>query len=249
MCIDVLSRIFADYKVFPEEAFKEKSPLRVFQKLYPDNYYSYEVEKVISLQKYKQFTRGADLHWWGEDFFKSNVKTKVFIVSQDSLSKDAGSIVFWSQLYGAINSKEDYEIYNSLLEKNDLFTYNSWNKVNKQLGEWNIDLNNCYITDAAKVYKEASYKDRDFDNAKSKELLVAEIEVCKPDLIILLGGQPLRLLVPKIKYGIAVDSGEYLDFDGVKVVVSPFITGQGHTQKNYKDRLNIASVLIKKVVS
>ena len=245
MCIDELSKIFADYKVFPEEAFKEKSPLRVFQKLYPDNYYSNEVEKLIRLQKYKQFTRGADLPWWGEDFFNSNAKTKVFIVSQDSLSKDAGSIVFWSQLYGPINSKEDYEIYNLLLDENDLFAYNSWNKVNKQLGEWNIDLNNCYITDAAKVYKEASYKDRDFDNAKSKELLVAEIEVCKPDLIILLGGQPLRLLIPKIKYSAAVDSGEYLDFDGIRVVVSPFITGQGHTQKNYKDRLNIASALIK----
>jgi hypothetical protein len=245
MCIDVISRVFADYKVFPEEAFKEKSPLRVFQKLYPDNYYSNEVEALIKLQKYKQITRGADLPWWGKEFFQCNEKNKVMIISQDSLSEDAGSIVFWSQLYGVINSKEEYESYNTLLGQKKLFSYNSWNKVNKQLGEWNIDLNNCYITDAAKVYKELSYKDRDFDNAKSKELLVAEIEVCKPNLIILLGGQPLRLLIPKVLYSDVVDNGEYQNFNGVKVVISPFITGQGHTQKNYKERLNIASRLIK----
>jgi len=248
MSIDVISRMFADYKVFPEEAFREYSPLRVFQKKYPDNYYSNEVEEMMKIQKYKQIKRGADLPWWGKDFFKGNEKTKVMIVSQDSLSEDAGSIVFWSQLYGIINNKMDYESYNSLLRQRKLFSYNSWNKVNKQLGEWNIDLNNCYITDAAKVYKEVSYKERDFDNAESKKLLVAEIEVCNPDLIILLGGQPLRLLIPKIEYSAAVDSGEYLDFNGVKVVVSPFITGQGHTQKNYKDRLNIATELIKKEI-
>jgi hypothetical protein len=245
MCNDVISRVFADYNVFPEENFKENSPLRVFQKLYPDNYYSNEVEALIKLQKDKQITRGADLPWWGKEFFESNEKNKVMIVSQDSLSEDAGSIVFWSQLYGVINSKEDYETYNSLLGQRNLFSYNSWNKVNKQLGEWNIDLNNCYITDAAKVYKEASYKDRDFDNTKSKELLVAEIEVCKPNLIILLGGQPLKLLFPEVKYSDTVEHGEYLNFNGVKVVVSPFITGQGHTQKNYKERLDITSKLIR----
>lgn len=116
----------------------------------------------------------------------------------------------------------------------------------KQLEKWNLDLNNCYITDAAKAYKESSYKDRDFDNTKSKKLLMAEIEACKPSLIILLGGQPLRFLLPKMKYSSVVETGEYLDFNRIKVVVSPFITGQGHTQKNYHARLNIVTELIKR---
>lgn len=245
MCIDVLSRIFADYKVFSEEAFGENSPLRVFQKLNPDNYYSNEVEELIKLQKYKQITRGADLPWWDKEFFKSDKRNKIMIVSQDSLSKDAGSIVLWSQLYDVINSKEEYEIYNSLLDQNDLFAYNSWNKINKQLREWNIDLDCCYITDASKVYKNGSYKDRDFDSKRSRELLCKEIGVCKSNLVILLGGQPLKLLFPEVKYGDVVENGEYLDFNGAKVVVSPFITGQGHTQKNYKERLDKASKLIR----
>lgn len=51
------------------------------------------------------------------------------------------------------------------------------------------------------------------------------------------------------QYGNVVECGEYLDFNGVRVVVSPFITGQGHTQKNYKERLDIASELIKNALN
>lgn len=245
MNINNLSKIFEEYEIYPEETFSGNSPLRVFQRLYPENYYSIEVQELVHNQRYEQTKRGADLPWWGSEFFKDNKKSKFMIVSQDSLSKDAGSIVFWSQLYPVINSKEEYEIYNSLVDEKDLFKYTSWSKVKKQLSEWNIDLNNCYITDAAKVYKEASYKDRDFDNDKSKELLISEIEACKPNIIIILGGQPLRLLFPEFKYSEVVESGEYLDFNGIKVIVSPFITGQGPTQKNHKERLNIASGLIR----
>lgn len=98
------------------------------------------------------------------------------------------------------------------------------------------------------MYRYGSYKDRDFDIRKSKELLCKEIEVCKPNAIILLGGQPLKLLFPKVRYSDAVEAGRYLYFNGIKVIVSPFITGQGHTQKNYYERLGIATDLIKEIL-
>jgi len=107
-----------------------------------------------------------------------------------------------------------------------------------------IDLKYCYITDAAKVYKNGSWKDRDFDKKKSKELLQSEIELCNPDLIILLGASGLELLNKNIKYGEAVERGKPIFINGRECVVTPFFTGQGPTQKNFKERLKIASKLI-----
>ena len=48
-----------------------------------------------------------------------------------------------------------------------------------------------------------------------------------------------------VKYGDVIESREHLDLNEIRVVVSPFIIGQGHTQKNYKERLDIASELIR----
>lgn len=248
MSISKLSEALREYNIYPISSYIESTPVRCFQHLFPENYYSKDVEEFLSKHNYKSVRRGSDLPWWGKSFFQNNEKNKIMIISQDSLSDDAGSIVFWSQLYGAINSKEEYENYISLLKDKKLFAYNSWVKVYNQFLNWNINLDCCYITDASKVYKYGSYKDRDFDVKKSKELLCNEIEVCKPNAIILLGGQPLKLLFPKLKYSKTVEEGKHLNFNGIKVGVSPFITGQGHTQKNYKGRLEIASDLIKAVL-
>lgn len=243
MSIDKLSKIFFEYKIYPQCLYTANTPVRTFQKLYPDNYYSKDISKFLKIHDYKPVIRGADLPWWGETFFESNNK-KVMIISQDSLSEDAGSVVFWSNLYDVINNKDDYERYNSLLVNDNLFSYNSWYKVLEKLKDWKIDLDNCYITDACKVYQFGPEKQNKFDIKKSKELLHKEINFCKPNLLILLGSKPLKLLLPDVNYSGAVERGEYLHFGEIKVVVSPFITGQGHTQKNYSKRLNIASELI-----
>lgn len=89
-----LSQLFAQYKIYPDEKFTSDSPLRYFQKLYPNNYYSIQTQDFIKIHNYEPTKRGADLPWWGKNYFIENSEFKVMIISQDSLSKDAGSIVF-----------------------------------------------------------------------------------------------------------------------------------------------------------
>ncbi|QSQ08436.1 hypothetical protein H0A61_00758 [Koleobacter methoxysyntrophicus] len=167
------------------------------------------------------------------------------VISQDSLSRDAGSIVLFAHLFNEINSQGEYDFYISGLNENQNFGYKNWRMVRDQFIRWNIDLDFCYITDAAKVYKEGSWKDGDFDRVRSKILLEREINICEPDLIIMLGAKPLNLLKKKLKYSSIVEKGETISVKGIECVMSPFITGQGPTQRNYKKRLDIASEIIR----
>ncbi|TYP53746.1 hypothetical protein [Thermosediminibacter litoriperuensis] len=75
-----------------------------------------------------------------------------------------------------------------------VFEYNKWQRVYSQLIKWKINLEFCYITDASKVYWSDLQNKKGFNKEASKSLLKSEIDFCKPDLIILLGGQPLKLL-------------------------------------------------------
>jgi len=243
--IELLSEIFSPYKIYPLLRYTEGSPVRNFQKLYPENYYSKAIEIFLSKHDYEPIRRGADLPWWGKKFFSKKEGYKVMIISQDSLSRDAGSIVLFAHLFNEINSQGEYDYYISGLNENQNFGYKNWRMVRDQFIRWNIDLDFCYITDAAKVYKEGSWKDGDFDRVRSKILLEREIDICEPDLIIMLGAKPLNLLKKRLKYSSIVEKGETISVKGIECVVSPFITGQGPTQRNYKKRLDIASEIIR----
>jgi len=183
--------------------------------------------------------------WWGSRFFSKEEGFRVFIISQDSLSKDAGSVVFWANLFNAVKSKAEYDNYTSKLNEKKLFRYSSWNKVYEQLRNWGLDLDFCYITDAAKVYKTGSWKDRDFDKVKSRELLMEEISICNPNLIITLGSSPVLLINKEWSYGELVELGEEVAVNKIDCIVAPFFIGNGPTQSNYKNRIEIASSLIK----
>jgi len=243
--IMALSQIFAEYQIYPLSCYKANSPLRVFQKLYPDNYYAKDVEIFLSLHDYKPIRRGADLPWWGECYFEDDGKKRVMIVSQDSLAQDAGSVVFWAHLYEVIGSRYEYDRFTQRLEDPKLFEYNKWQRSYSQIMRWKIDLKHCYITDASKVYWQNLQHRKGFNREASRSLLKREIDFVRPDLIILLGGDPLKLLFG-LEYKDVVEKGEYIFYRGIPCVVSPFITGQGHTQKNYYKRLEIASGLIHK---
>lgn len=242
--IQNLSRLYAKYRIFPDCCYSSGSPVEAFTRLYPDNNYSKELGVFLKLHTYPPVQRGADLPWWGCNYFSCIPGKRTMIISQDSLSKDAGSIAFWAQLFSVIRNEDNYKYYTSQLSDKDLFRFSSWSKVYNQLHNWKLDLNYCFITDAAKVYKNGSWKDRDFDRQRSKELLLEEIEICKPDLIIILGAAPLVLLDPDIKYGDIVDSGKTININSFKCIVSPFIIGNGPTQVNFKERLAAASKLI-----
>lgn len=96
------------------------------------------------------------------------------------------------------------------------------------------------------MYKEGSWKS--FDRVKSKELLEKEIEICNPDLLILLGSAPLRPLQTKARYSEVVDAGEYIVIKDIKAVVTPFPSGNGLTQKKFGERMHKATELIKDAI-
>ncbi len=237
-----LSNIFVPYKIYPASKCVSGSSLRCFQQLYPKNYYSLQVELFLHSHMYKPVQRGADLPWWGSKYFTDQPGNRAMIVSQDSLAKDAGSIVFWVCLYSLVNSREEYSKFTQCLGEKKAFRFNSWKKIYSQLSAWNIDMRFCYITDASKVYKGGSWKNRDFDKIKSKRLLEEEIKHCKPDFLILLGAAPLAILDGNLAYRDVV--GKQINICGFKCIVSPFLTGNAPTQPNFKNRLKNASELI-----
>lgn len=252
--IKELAQLFAKYKIYPRSCYNNRSPVRVFQKMFPENHYSRDLEEFLFYQDYKSMQRGADLPWWGQKFFTKQIGFRILIVGQDSLTKDAGSIVFFTHLMLIISTNSKYKEYTDKLKLKKPFSFNSWNKVRTQLISWNINLDFLYITDASKVYKNGSRKDRDFDKeGKSKELLEAEIKHCNPNLVILLGGQPLYLLDKNQKYNIVVESGKPILIKERRCVVAPFFIGNGSIGnrhgKGFKKRLEIATRLIKKETS
>ena len=106
-----------------------------------------------------------------------------------------------------------------------------------------------YITDAVKVYKKDSWKDKNFDRQKSKKLLEDEIEFCNPGLIIILGKSPLCLLDKTKNYASVIESGKPILIQSKKCIVAPFLIGNGPTQPNFKQRLEIATYLIREELS
>ena len=239
--VAALAELFSKYKTYPQQCYGSTSPVRVFQNMFPDNYYSRDIETFLRSQKYAPDHRGADLPWWGKYFFAGHGGCRVCLVAQDSLVKDAGSVALYAHLLTSVRDDRDIyaEFENRVHAKRSFF--HSWNTFRKQLDAWSIDLDFLYVTDAKKVYASGSWKDRDFDIEQSKALLKAELQMCAPDLIILLAASPLRLLDLHARYASAVTSESQLVFCGAKTVVAPFFIGQGKAQKQFKERMNAAT--------
>ena len=243
--INELAQLFAKYKIYPRNCYNERSPAKVFQRMFSENHYSKDLETFLSCQNYKPTQRGADLSWWGKSFFLRNPGFRTLIIGQDSTYKDAGSIVLAAEFFPNV-SQEKYQEFIDRMKVNRYFGFNKWKRVKDQLIDWGIDFDFLYMTDASKVYKEGSWKDWDFDRKKSREVLRNEIELCNPDLIILLGTSPLYLLDNTINYASAVEAGKPISVLKRSCVVTPFFLGNGRTQLNFRKRLDIATNLIKK---
>jgi hypothetical protein len=236
-----LSKLFAEYQLYPNQCFSNDTPVKAFQRMYPDNSYAVQVDCFLKEHDYRPTRRGADLPWWGSSYFSDTKGFRTFIISQDSLSADAGSIVFFANLFPVCKTKEEYERYHSCLGPNQSFRYSSWFKLKELFEKWNLNFDFLYITDAAKIYKHGSWKDRDFDKPRSKKLLEKEIKFCNPGLIIILGQAGLSLLLPDAKYSDIVDMTKPFSILGIKTVVAPFPIGNGPTQPRFKERLDLAT--------
>lgn len=237
-----LAKLFALYEIYPRESYTADTPLRIFQRMVSD-YYSSEVNKLLSVQRYSAAKRGADLPWWGKGFFHKRKGFRTIIIAPDSKSPDAGSVVFFAHLFDHIKDSSEYQAFLEKLDDKWGFPHHNWRKLRQQFSDWGLDMEFVYITDAAKVYQENSTTEIDFE--RSKELLYAEIEVCKPDLLILLGAAPLAILRSDLKYRSTVESKEYIEINQYRAVVSPFPASNGLGQKNFQARLKNATHLIK----
>ena len=67
--INKLSSLFAKYKIYPKGKYGNRSAISVFQRMHPDNYYSEASRFLIDKQNYSPEQRGADLPWWGKEYF------------------------------------------------------------------------------------------------------------------------------------------------------------------------------------
>jgi len=190
-----LANLFNSYNIYPRRTITSRSAFRIYQHDFPENYYSLQMEQLIQSQAHESTQRGADLPWWGRHYFDETVGRRTLVIAQDSLSPDAGSIVFYACFMPGSGSAE----VRSWVSQHGLSTFRSWDKAKRLLQEL-IDWDYTYITDASKVYRTSSWKDRDFDKRKSADLLRSEIEVCNPDLVILLGSNALALLHSDVEY-------------------------------------------------
>jgi hypothetical protein len=205
MTLSALSKIYAPFCIYPNIKYLNDSPVNVFQRQYPSSHYSREIQEFLSIHNYPAIRKGADLPWWGKNYFSTEKGKRVFIISQDSLAEGAGSIVFFAQLMPLIHDQVKYETYCKELNFNQRFRYASWKRIKGQIKEWGLDLDFLFISDASKVYEINS--DKKFNKDKSRALLMQEIQFCNPDLLVLMGGAPLELLRKDLIYAEVVERG------------------------------------------
>lgn len=245
--ISELSSIYSEYKIFPLDTFRQNTPLKVFETMFPENYYKKDMDAFLLKHDFRAIRRGADLPWWGKNYFISNNDSKIMIVSQDSLSSNSGSVVFYAHVMQELKNEKDYRFFYSKLDKEyQKFGYGNWSKVKEMIADWEVSFENIFITDASKVYAEGSSDKFDLD--KSRELLKREIEFCNPDILVLLGWKPLNLLAKEYQYSDIVDKCEILNIEGISTVVFPFPVGNGRSQRNFYQRMDNSKKLIRQLV-
>lgn len=230
-----LAGVFTDYKTYPNTHFIDGTPVATFLTMFPSDKYSIDLAVFLRHHEYDAVHRGADLPWWGKCYFTSQPAHRTMVISQDSLSRDAGSIALFAHLLPLVETESEYDSYAAKLENPSLFRYSSWSSMKNLLKEWRIDPEFTYVTDAAKVYRLNSWKDGDFDIQGSAKLLWEEIAFCRPDLIILLGQRPLQLIDNERKYREVVGTS-FLQ-KNFTFVVAPFPIGQGRTQRGFKEKM------------
>ncbi len=223
--IGVLAQLFAKYKIYPKEKYTTNTAACWFLEN-SNNYYAKDLRDVfLPRQCYQPEKRGADLPFWGKEYFSNSKGKRVFIVTQDSQSPDAGSIVFWAHLF---KNQDLYKKFKNAIGKNPEATLRYDKFI---LEECRLNLDFLYITDAKKVYKNNSWEK--FDHSQSRTLLEEEINICQPNVIVFLGGAGLRLLTKKQrKMADYYQSDENIKLYGISCLLFPFPTGMGLIWKN-----------------
>ena len=239
--IGKLAQLFAKYSIYPKEKFAINTAAGWFLEN-SNNYYADDLRNdFLPKQNYSSEKRGADLPFWGKEYFSNGKGKRIFIIAQDSKTPDAGSIVFWAHLFGNLDL---YKKFRSAFGKNPeaALRYDKF-----ILDECELNLDFLYITDAQKVYQDNSWKK--FDHDQSKILLEEEINFCQPDVIIFLGGSGLELLAERRKLADYYQSNENIKINGIDCFMFPFPTGMGLIwKKKYRKEVEMEIGKLKKKI-
>jgi len=217
--IGKLAQLFAKYRIYPKEKFTINTAVGWFLEN-SDNYYADDLKNdFLPEQNYLSEKRGADLPFWGKEYFSNGKGRRIFIITQDSQTPDAGSIVFWAHFFGNPALFEDFKKAIGKKSQSRL-RYDEF-----ILNDLKIPTDFVYITDAKKVYQNNSWEK--FDDQQSKNLLEEEISFCQPDAIIFLGSSGLELLAGKRRLADYYQGSENIKINGIDCFLFPFPTGMG----------------------
>lgn len=235
MGLDRLTKLYSEYQIASKECLElEKSPYMLIQKHCGHTKYFQSMEQLKGNLPDKSEQRGADLPFWGEKYFsKSEKGLRTMIIAQDSLSEDAGSIVFYAPLLRFNWDKETYntQFYNNLPKRT--FGYNSYQDILFALNSWQVDLDFLYLTDARKIYKANNLpkEQQKIDKVASYEFIKKEIEIVHPHIIYLLGSQAFTLFGNKGELFAEYVGKKIIEIENIPAIVAPFVTGQGKSNK------------------
>lgn len=201
-----LGELFRPYGIYPQDRYHEKTAFKVFQKTHPNHHFSREAQYLIHTQQRHSERIGADLPYWGKNYFSNDKKPRYFVISQDSNSLDAGSIVFYANL---MNNEIDTNDIPTYINRFGLTPFKSWNDARDYfISDLEFDMEYVYVTDAKKVYPKGKRAENFQVDQKqrqkwlaeceelSRELIFKEITFCSPDIIIAMGTNALNLLRP-----------------------------------------------------
>lgn len=239
MGLDRLTKLYSEYQIASKKCLEhEKSPYMVIKKQCGHTKYFQSLEQFKERLPNKSEQRGADLPFWGKKYFSKGEKgIRTMIIAQDSLSEDAGSIVFYAPLLRLNLDKETYntQFYNHLTKKT--FGYNSCQDVLFALNSRQVDLDFLYLTDARKIYKANNLpkEQQKIDKVALFQFIKKEIEIVQPHLIYLLGSQAFTLFGYKGELFAEYVGKKIIEIENTPAIVAPFVTGNGNKGNN-KDR-------------
>lgn len=247
MSLIELSKVFSEYGIYPQNHFTSDKSLSVYEKYFPNDPYNNDLKIILEKQPLTS-KFGADLPWWGVNYFNHSPGKRIMAISQDTNAREAGSIALHSHLMGKNNLDKEISVWKGMKTFKEFF--------DNFLSNYNY----LYVTDAGKVRNPGNGK---IDKEKSAKLLFKEITICNPDLIIVFGINPTRILnltypseeniSKEIKYAGIPNLNIPIERNGKKYVISPFLTGQGRygkdrSREDFTNGYNKAIELIKRTL-
>lgn len=80
---DSLAELYASYKIYPKSRYTEQTPIGIFEQapLLQKDHYLIKLANFLDKNNYEPIRRGADLPYWGKEYFLENKGLRIFIIA------------------------------------------------------------------------------------------------------------------------------------------------------------------------